>query len=95
MKSCYRQRCDSQSIFVLTHRSFVLFRRHCPLQSACIAISTHLVKVSARCQRNFHQSLQITDETDTWEEAGSRRGPRRQELERFLSVSLFEHKVPL
>lgn len=34
---------------------------------------------------------QITDETDTWEETGSRRGPRREEL--GASMSLFDHKV--
>lgn len=34
---------------------------------------------------------EITDETDTWEETGSRRGPRREE--RGVGMSLFEHKV--
>lgn len=36
-------------------------------------------------------AVQITDETDTWEEGGSRRGPRREE--RGASMSLFDHKV--
>ncbi len=43
----------------------------------------------------WRQLLQaeIQDETDTWqqEEGGSRRGPRRVELERYLSM--FEHKI--
>jgi metal transporter CNNM len=34
---------------------------------------------------------EITDETDTWEETGSRRGPRREE--RGVGMSLFEHKI--
>ncbi len=36
---------------------------------------------------------EIRDETDTWqqEDGGSRRGPRRVELERYLSM--FEHKI--
>lgn len=34
---------------------------------------------------------EITDETDTWEEGGSRRGPRREE--RGASMSLFDHKI--